>query len=401
MRSVLGYAAARRTGSAGRRRATWSALLLVAASLAACSDDEAAAPEPVAWTKVDLPAEPVVLSGNGAQLLVGLRDRDAKVAPRLVLFDGERQQEIAVAPKSPYAFEAIWQSIAYDGRRLVALGGAAGGAHSNTRWTVWTGTTSKLTEYPQEFNTFGGQTAGALFSAVIASTGQALLGSWGSSTSGLDGAVWLPEGPAKWVRQDSAGTALRSTPSLLVGPSYGTSAGPSIVQTGSQVRIAPNVVQQEAAVWRSADLNQGWSRVALPEPGNRSQGVSMSCSTSLCTIAGYVDGKLALWQLEPDKSGDAGAKRLAGVPDLTVGDKDKLPPPIDDAGQTVQLIAQGNQVKLVRSGDGTWTVHDSTGANGAAGPEGIVKDARLVGRTLYLVAGPADGQLALWKTELS
>jgi hypothetical protein len=40
-------------------------------------------------------------------------------------------------------------------------------------------------------------------------------------------------------------------------------------------------------------------------------------------------------------------------------------------------------------------VRDSTG------PAGTVKDARLIGRTLYLVAGPADGPATLWKTDLS
>ena len=366
-------------------------LVAVGLVLAGCtSEPEAATPEPVAWTKVDLPAEPVVLAGHGADLLVGLRDRGAKVAPRILVLTGETQRrELKVEPKSAYAFEAVWQSIAYDGKRVLAIGGAAGGAHSNKRWTVWTGTATTLTEHPQEFNTFGGQSAGQLYSAVLTPAGQALLGSWGSSVAGLDAAVWLPQG-LKWIRQDSANTALRSTASLLVGAGYGTTVGSSVVQTGSQVRLAPNVVQQEAAVWRSANLNQGWARVALPEPGNRSQGNSVSCTTKVCTISGFADGKLALWQLDGTQG-----KRLAGVPDLPVSDKDKLPPPIDDNGTLFQLIANGNNVKVVRGHDGAWTVQDSTG------PAGTVRDAKLVGRTLYLLAGPADGPASLWKTVLS
>jgi hypothetical protein len=367
-----------------------SALALV---VAGCTEDKAAPPpQPVAWTKVELPAEPVVLTGHGDELLIGLRDRGAKVVPRLLLqqADGSRQ-EIKVAAKSPYAFEATWQSIAYDGQRLVALGGASGGAHSNTRWTVWTGSGKALTEYPQEFNTFGGQTAGALYSAIVTPTGQALAGSWGSATTGLDGAIWLPQGSTKWVRQPSAKTPLESVPSLLLSPNYGTAAGNGILLVGSQVRLAPNVVQQETAVWRSTSVNQGWSRIALPELGDRSQGNTATCpSATSCTISGFVDNKLAIWQIDGNQG-----KRLANVPAFAVADKDKLPPPIDDNGHIYQLIAEGNKVKVVSGHDGSWTVQESTG------PAGVVKDAALVGRTLYLLAGPADQPAALWKTTLS
>jgi len=366
------------------------ALLL---AMAGCAEDKAAPPPtPVAWTKVELPAEPVVLTGHGDELLIGLRDRGAKVVPRLLLqqANGSRR-EVKVEAKSPYALEATWHSIAYDGQRLLALGGASGGAHSNTRWTVWTGSAKALTEYPQEFNTFGGQTAGALFSAVITPAGQALAGSWGSAQTGLDGAIWLPQGTDKWVRQPSAKTVLESVPSLLLSPNYGTAAGEGILLTGSQVRLGPNLVQQEAAAWRSTSVNQGWSRIALPELGGRSQGNTATCTTATaCTISGFVDNKLAIWQIDGTQG-----KRLQNVPAIPVGDKDKLPPPIDDNGHLYQLIAEGNKIKVVSGHDNSWTVQESTG------PEGVVKDAALVGKTLYLLAGPADKPAVLWKTTLS
>ncbi|MDX6259410.1 MAG: hypothetical protein QOH84_1098 [Kribbellaceae bacterium] len=343
------------------------------------------------WTQVELPAEPVVLTGHGDELLIGLRDRAAKVVPRLLLqqADGSRQ-EIKVEGKSPYGVLAIWQSIAYDGQRLVALGGASGGAHSNTRWTVWTGSGKTLTEHPQEFNTFGGQTAGGLYSAIITPAGQALAGSWGSANTGLDGAIWLPQGPTKWVRQPSAKTPLESVPSLLLSPSYGTAAGDGILLVGSQVRL-DSKVKQETAVWRSSKVNQGWSRIELPELGDRSQGNTATCtSATACTISGFVDGKLAIWQVDGDQG-----KRLPNVPAIAVGDKDKLPPPVIADGRIYQLIADGNKVKVVSGRDGSWTVQESTG------PEGVVKDAALVGKTVYLLAGPADKPSSLWKTTLS
>lgn len=355
------------------------ALLLVVLLLlvTSCSEEK---PRTVSWSQVQLPAEPVVVTGHGDQLLVGLRDRTAKVVPRLLLIEGDKQSEVELSPdpSSPYAALAVWKSIAYDGRQVLALGGAAGGAHSNVRWTVWTGTTAAVTEHPQEFNTFGGPDAGALHSAVIGPAGQALLGSWASKVSGLDAAVWLPEG-TKWIRQDSAGTVLRSTPGLLPGPGDATVFGESIVQTGSQVRLAPNVVRQEAAVWTSRRLNDGWSGFALPDGGERSHGQRVTCGEKLCTVAGWVEGKLALWQFDPAKPDSA--RRLKGLPDIAVGDKTPLPPPVLDGDQIVQVFADGNHVKVLRGGDDSWAVKTSEG------PTGDVTDARLVGRTLYLIAG--------------
>jgi hypothetical protein len=367
------------------------AVALLLAALAACTNDtREAGPPPVAWTKVDVPAEPVVLTEHGDEILVGLRHRGAKVVPELLLLkDGQRKQiPITPNPASPYAFEAIWYSIAYDGQQLLALGGAAGGAHSNTRWTVWTGTPQTgLIERPQNFFTFGGQTAGDLYSAVITPTGRALLGSWGGQT-GNDAMVWLPQGDATWTRQDPAKTALQSTPSLLVGPSFGTTLGESIVIVGSQVRLADGKVAQGAAVWRSTKLNQGWSRIELPEPGNRSQANTATCSATGCVISGYVDGQLAIWQL--DQSGQA--TRLENVPSIPVGDKDKLPPPIVTGGKVVQIVAQDNKVKVLTGQDGKWTVQESTG-----GPVGPVTNAVLTpDHKLYLIAGGS-----LWQTTLS
>jgi hypothetical protein len=361
----------------------------------ACTDNSLSSkdqPAPIAWTKVELPAgdEPVVLAGQRTELLIGLRHRGAKVVPRLLIQTADgRQSTVKIEPKSPYAFEAVWQSVATDGTRILAIGGAAGGAHSNTRWTVWSGTSAGVTEHPQEFNTFGGQAAGALYSAAVTPAGGALLGSWASPTSGLDAAVWLPKGDT-WNRQNSARTALQSTPSLLVGPSFGTVQGAGIVLVGSQVRIAPNVVQQEAAVWRSRTLNQGWSRVALPEPGNRSQGVTASCTPANCVVSGSADGKLAMWQLDGSK-----ATRLQGIPSVPLGDKDRLPPPIDNNGHLIQVVADSGKVKVISGRGNDWISHVATGATGT------VTAAALVGDSLYLLAGPADGPATLWRTDVN
>ncbi len=289
-----------------RRRGVLVVAALLAASLvfSACSDSDAGSGprqgDPVTWTKVELPAgeEPVTLTAKGADLLIGVQHKGAKVVPGLTIRSADGKfTPIPVKPTSPYAFLAVWQSVAINGTTVVALGGAPGGAHSNVRYTVWTGTTSGLIEHPQEFNTFGGQTAGNVIGAVMAPGGSALLGSWGSDISGLDAAVWLPQGE-KWIRQKVAGTALQSKADLLVGPTSGTVSGDSIVIAGSQVRLGPNLVEQHAALWRSTQLNQGWSRLELPDGGARSDVRTITCTATVCLASGYADGKLAIWKIE-------------------------------------------------------------------------------------------------------
>ena len=67
-----------------------------------------------------------------------------------------------------------------------------GGAHANPRWTVWAGSPQRLDEYPQTFETFGGQSAGGLLDIVFTSDGPVIAGSWAAMEGGLDTAVWLP-----------------------------------------------------------------------------------------------------------------------------------------------------------------------------------------------------------------
>ncbi len=370
---------------------------LAVITLPACSSSKPPADGPstgpdVSWTAVDLPAgeEPVTLTPIGADLLVGLRRPAARVKPHLlVLAASGRRTDVPLTPQSPYAYEARWHSVATDGTRIVAIGGAPGGAHSNTRWTTWTGTTAGLTEKPQGFNTFGGWGAGQLVAAVMTPAGTAIAGSWGSAKAGLDAAVWLPSGD-RWVRQSSAGTALESTQQLQVGARAGTSAGAGIVLAGSQLRLAPGVVEQHAMILRSTTLNSGWRRLELPEGGGRSEAVAARCAATTCDVSGYVDGHLALWRLD-----GSGATRLPGVPGIPVTDKDVLPAPFETGGRTVQLVSDGGKLEVLTARDGHWTLQQSHG------PDGVITDAALIGDTLYLIAGPAGGQAHLWRTDVT
>ncbi len=342
--------------------------------------------DPVTWTQVQLPAgeEAVRLTPDGDELLVGLRRPGARPVPRLMIRSADgRLTPVPLQPKSPYAFEATWQSLVTDGGRILAIGGAPGGAHSNTRWTVWTGSTAGLVEKPQSFYTFGGWGAGNLLDAVATPAGTAVVGSWGSDKAGLDAAVWLPSGD-RWDRRPSSGTPLESTSKLLVSARSATSAGNGLVLPGAQVTLGDGFVKQQAAVWRSSSLNQGWTRLELPDPGDRSEAIRARCTADGCLMSGYVDGQLALWRLDGGT-----ASRLPGVPPVTVSDKDDVPAPIDVDGTLLQVVGDNGKVKVLTGNDGRWTEHDSTG------PSGPVVDALRLGDTLYLIAGTT-----LWTTPL-
>ena len=184
------------------------------------------------------------------------------------------QTPVPLNPQSPYAPLARWYSVATDGTRIIAIGGANGGAHGNVRWTTWAGTAAGVDELPQNFYAFGGWGAGDLVDAVITPGGDALVGSWGGAKAGLDAAVWT-FADRVWTRQDPAGTALESTATLLVGPRGATRDGDGILVTGSALRLDHGVVQT-AAVWRSSGVNSGWHRIDLPGAGSHSEAVPRS-----------------------------------------------------------------------------------------------------------------------------
>ena len=334
----------------------------------------------LSWSVVTLPmgVEPRTLTAIGDRLLVGGLAAGTPPVPRMLTLDSAgAASAVPLTPHSGYAFEARWQSVASDGTRIIAIGTANGGAHFNSRWTTWSGTTAGIEEVPQSFYAFGGWGAGELVDAVVTPAGEALVGTWGGAKAGLDGAVWLSSGPV-WTRQDPAGTALQSTPALLVGPRSATPDGAGIIVAGSAVHLAPGSVAQRAALWRSTALNSGWRRLDLPQPGKSSEAVSARCHGDHCMIAGRVDGSLAMWDLTGDT-----ATRLAGVPTVAVGDNDPLPDPLIIGGQLVQLAAtHGHALTLTRHGS-AWSVSN--------GPDGAPMAAALVGDHLYVTVTHGSG----------
>lgn len=360
-----------------------------------------------AWRPVTLPPGVSVrtLTTMGDHLLVGGLTSATPPAPLLLRVDAVGgMTTVPLAPTSGYAKEARWYSVVTDGTRIVAVGGANGGAHANVRWTTWAGTGSGVTELPQSFYAFGGWGAGDLVAAVMTTGGDALVGSWGGAQAGLDAAVWTSSGDV-WTRQDPAGTALESTPTLLVGPRAATPDGSGMLIAGSTLHLEPGSVRQQATLWRSAGVDTGWRRIDLPDAGTHSEAVSASCGPTAtggtCLVAGQVDGSLSVWIVSgDDQPGADVATRVTGIPALTVDDEQAVPAPMLSGSHTL-IVTPG--------GAGTAVVSRSAGSSGpsgrwsaSAGPHGTPVAAAVVGDRLYVATEEQKGGPAtLWATDLT
>ncbi|QGN33909.1 hypothetical protein [Microlunatus sp. Gsoil 973] len=171
------------------------------------------------WRRVELPADvrPTTFGTDQSGMIIGgRRDRGPWLA---TVSAADAITPVRLDKHSPYAVTAEFVSIGIFGDKIAALGNVHGGAHGNSRWTVWTGDTRQLTEYPQSLETFGGVNGGDLAAIVINKNGPLITGSYRFGASGLDGGIWLPDGePAgrRWRQPDPTGTDLDTTRSMLV-----------------------------------------------------------------------------------------------------------------------------------------------------------------------------------------
>lgn len=340
-----------------------------------------------AWSQVPLPGDvaAVTLTAFRDELLIGTRTTGDAPAPGLVRMHGGEATPLAVTPATGYGREARWLSIAVDAEGgLVAVGGERGGAHANVRWTVWRGTNqSGLTEEPQTFATFGGWGAGELVGAVAAPAGPAVVGSWESKQAALDAAVWLPRGTT-WVRQDSAGTALESSPQDLVGPVATTSDGARILVVGSLVRLKDGSVRRLPAAWRSSGGTSGWTRTELPDAGSSGEAAAAVCRPGTCVVVGRVDERVAAWRL------DEGPQRLTGLPGTAVTDQDPLA--VAWLGEDAVLsVPDESGSRLLRQRGSDW--------ESLPGPPGPVRSLAVVGGVAYAVAPDSRGVDRVWRAQ--
>jgi hypothetical protein len=387
-----------RTGDATtlRRLAFLGVAMLVMIILGSCSGPQAPAPAETVrernWSRIPLPDSVAAssLMPQADELLVGGRASAGGDHPVMFVVDQTGTARLVpLQPNSPYAKVADLVSVAVRGGKVVALGAAHGGAHANFRWTVWAGSSQRLIDYPQTFETFGGQSAGALLDIVFTSEGSAIAGTWAAREGGLDAAVWLPHGQ-RWVRQTSAGTALANTPQLQVAPRAASAAGSAMIIMGSVITFGDGA-EQRAAIWVWPTHDSPWTLQQLPDAGTHSEALSSSCS-QICWVSGHADGTVALWSFDPAHA-DGTAIRDSTLPSMPIDTDGPGPRTVHSGDQPAVILSQGGNTRLL--------VHDShNGWQAFMAPAGSVLDATSIGDRLYAII-KIDNTVGLWTTDLA
>jgi len=381
-----------RTGSAmnSRRLFFLPLALLVMIIFANCSHAQPPTPtetvRELSWSQIALPESVAAssLSSMADDLLVGGRASAGGDHPVLLVVDpAGSARPVPLQPNSPYAKVADLVSLAAGGNKVVALGAAHGGAHANFRWTVWAGSPERLDDYPQTFETFGGQSAGGLLDIVYTSDGPAIAGTWAAPEGGLDAAVWLSRGE-RWIRQNSAGTALANTAQLQVAPRAASAAGSAMIIMGSVITFGDGA-EQRAAIWTWPSRKSAWTLQQLPDAGTHSEALSSGCMQT-CWVSGHADGKVALWTFDPAHA-NGSASRDTTLPAME----------IDTDGPGPRTVLSGDQPGVIFSDNGNtrMLLQDSRGSQAFAAPAGSVLDATSVGDRLYAIIKIND-TVGLW-----
>lgn len=346
------------------------------------------------------------LTPFGTGLLVGTESPAARPRAELALLDpaSGRVRPVPVRARSPYAYEGRWRHLAAAGTRVVGVAGISGGAHGNVRWTVWRGGPDGVTEEPQSFVTFGGTDAGALTGAGFAGAGEravpVVAGSWLSASTGLDAAVWSPRGRT-WLRADSTGTDLASSPTELVQVSAVAAGAQPALLLGSVTDLSAGV-RVRPALWRFAPTGDGpgdatdgdagrrpgpgdWRRIDLAEAApDAAAGDSVGLEAGGCApegrpclLAGRVRGALAAWWV--------GRARETWVWPITKPEASPEPAPGPIPAPPLPVGAEVTLIAAVADGDSGWLLLDAVGPGQATGRARILQ---WDGRTWSEFAGP-------------
>lgn len=348
--------------------------------------------QPLQWRAMGLgKVTPSTLLVTGDDLWVaGFTGSGQERAPALSVIQvgGPDTPGVRMEPpqgQSPYAKLADLFSLAADGKQLIGIGVAHGGAHANPRWSTWNLTTApdpipsatpgpvnpeppgttQLIEQPQLFWTFGGEEAGGLIGAAWDAKGPMIVGTW-QGKAGLDGAIWRRTGDT-WA-QVTAPAVLVNSSTRQVSPVRVDEVGVRRVAVSGSVLELSDGVRQEAAVWQ--DGNDDWRLTVLPDPGKRSQAWATACESD-CSTVGFRDGRVALW---------VGSRMPESMPvSATTTDAGVV---ARSGDTTVAAVSSHGSGRLIVGGPGSWRV--------LSAPAGVPRALIVDGGTIYLVTGTGD-----------
>jgi hypothetical protein len=354
---------------------------------------------PLAWSRAVLPAgaAPSLLAAGPAGSLLVAQDGDpsGEPTPRLYRLTTERVRDVPVRVTSYYGRRAVWGGLAAAGRRVYAFGGRSGGAHGNTRWTVWSGSWSGsgsgLAEEAQTFETFGGPKAGGLSAiAVPRGGGPVLVGSHVSAQgSGLDIAVWDHVGRT-WVRRDSSGTALTADDDGQPAAHGMVPQGRGLLVVGSLTDVSGPKPRTVPAAWTSPGPRGPWTRHLLPAAGAPvAEAYAAACDRrGSCLIVGTDGGRLAGWRISA-----AGRVTSAQLPRLEVDPAHVLAacPGAGGCAVAVTTTAYGAPSRVLLGRGDHWIE--------AVGPPGVVTGWAAADGALWAVTTGPSGH-ALWSAPI-
>lgn len=218
--------------------------------------------------------------GAGARRGVGARVgalREDRAPAAWTSSDGSHWRAVAVEPRSPYGSLAELISAGV-GDRTVVLGRAFGGSHGNPRMTVWSGDSTKLVEYPQVFELFGGPHSIAVTAAASLGGTDLLIGGWDGADGRYGVAVWVSADGANWQRRVDD-PALSSGAGELTGASAITTGPAGFVIVGETQRDGTQLPLE----WTSRD-GSAWQRIAMP--GTAALATQVGCNPARCTVFG-------------------------------------------------------------------------------------------------------------------
>lgn len=362
------------------------------ATSAGSARSTAPVPHPLSWERVSLPAglSAVTLTTSNDSVVVGAYG-PGRPRPHLLRGTGSGTwQEVALTPRSGYAFEARWFQVATHAGRIDAVAGARGGAHGNYRWSTWSGTQDTVAEQEQPFGVFGSYGAGDLVGLAYAAGSPVILGAWQSERTGLDIATWTRAGD-RWARKSSTGTLLGSTPEVLATATAITSAGEGLLLSGSVTRLAPGSVRVDPAVWSSPGADGPWTRIDLPRRQggtDAAQAHAATCTPRRCLVSGVQGERLATWDVAGNR-----ATQLDGIPDVVV--------PESAAALAPLLLPVGDAVVVPSERGSSVVIHVGSRWSVEAGPDGTPVSAVVHGDELWVVTEDAQGEGTLWRSRVA